>query len=144
MSQVSIDGQIGPHEIDIGYHDDEDQERQTRIRKQVRVWYFLRLIFSLLMLFVYSTRLRLVLWMTRDNRKFLQENLVELNDFEETFTIMFKLCQLYIVLNLSEYTMTLIYFVTVSFFYRKFHDDQGFCYIRKAYMMVIWMFNLSV
>ena len=96
------------------------------------------------MLFVYSTRLRLVMWMTRDNREFLQENPVESNEFEEGFNVMLKLAQLYITLNLSEYAMTLIYFITVSVFYRKFHDDQGYCYIRKAYMMVIWMFNLSV
>ena len=96
------------------------------------------------MLFVYSTRLRLVMWMTRDKRFFLQDNPIEMNEFEEGFIIMFKMCLLYIVLNLSEYTMTLVYFVTVSFFYRKFHDDQGYCYIRRAYMMVIWMFNITV
>ena len=77
----------------------------------------MRLIFSLLMLFIYSTRTKLIIWVTKDDRHFLQNNQAEANQFEEKFNFMFKLCQLYILLNLSEYATTLIYFITVSFFY---------------------------
>ena len=57
---------------------------------------------------------------------------------------MYKMTQLYIRFNLAEYAMTLIYFMSVSIFYKKFHNAEGYCRIRRTYMLVIWMFNFSV
>jgi hypothetical protein len=97
-----------------------------------------------MMLFVYCTRLRLVAWLISDYRQFLLQNPVDESPYEAKFNFMFKLAKLYVILNLAEYAMTFTYFSTVSIFYRKFHNAQGYCRARKTYMMVIWMFNILI
>lgn len=57
---------------------------------------------------------------------------------------MLKCLKIYVTLNLIEYSLTFLYFITVSIFYTKFHSPQGYCRVRRTYMMVIWMYNVSI